>query len=72
MAGSFDMVCVAAFTWNGWQVSVEYAITRDFFIQVSEYLLDDHWVFNAGDDFDSAATGPARFHVNSRLFLPLP
>ena len=28
MGGSFAPVWVAAFTWNGWQASVEYALRR--------------------------------------------
>ena len=32
--------------------------------QVSEYLLDNHEVFNAGDHFDAAATLSARLYID--------
>ena len=35
-----------------------------FLIQVGEYLLDDHWVLNAGNHFDGAAAFRARFDVD--------
>ena len=37
---------------------------RDVFIQVREYLLDDQWVFDAGDHFDGTAAGTARLNVD--------
>jgi hypothetical protein len=30
-------------------------IQRGLLVQVSEYLLDDHWIFDAGNDFNATA-----------------
>jgi len=46
---------------------------RFFLLQVRQYLLDDHRVFDTGNHVvDGTAAGTARFDVNSHLFLPLP
>jgi hypothetical protein len=37
---------------------------RDFLIQVIQYLLDDHKVFDAGDQFGRTTTGTARLNVD--------
>ncbi len=36
----------------------------NFCIQVGEYLVDDHRIFNAGDHFDGTAACNARFDVD--------
>jgi hypothetical protein len=50
----------------------EHGSHRFFLLQVRQYLLDDHRVFDTGNDLNGTAAFTARFDVNSRLFLPLP
>ena len=33
-------------------------------MQVGEYLVNDQWIFNAGDDFDGATAFTARFDID--------
>jgi hypothetical protein len=33
-------------------------------MQVGEYLVNDQWIFNTGDDFDSATAFTSRFDVD--------
>ena len=33
-------------------------------MQVGEYLVNDQWIFNTGDDFDGAAAFTSRFDVD--------
>ena len=44
-------------------------IQRGLFIQMSEYLVDDHRVFNAGDDFDGATAFGTSFDVDIEYSL---
>jgi len=45
---------------------------RDIFIQVGQYLFDDHRIFNAGDDVHGAAAFMAGFNIDvEHLLEPL-
>ena len=37
---------------------------RCFLLQVHQYLLNDHWIFNAGNYLGSTTAEPAGFHIN--------
>jgi hypothetical protein len=38
-------------------------------MQVNQYLLDDHWILDAGNDLDGAAAFTARFDINTEHAL---
>jgi hypothetical protein len=48
---------------------LERSSRRQFFFQVHQYLLNDHWIFNAGNDLGAASTDSAPLNINAEYPL---